>query len=435
MTRTLRFHVFAFAFAALATAMPAQAQITRDPTGVNVSSQDATTVFLTFGNLDGYVPDEALWCGELIPATPDVGNMCDPATIFGRLPLRLDLSRASGDQALTDIMSIPASVARRAYQAAEAGSESSFFYVRRFIDPTGAGPDQYVTVTCRLTGGGARVPLALLDVRIAFVTDTPLQSVAAGESPPPLSATIRYNGTGRLQGRWEVVTPGDEPPQRDDLLTEATLPDELRGTQRRYTELDRFNHFLPPTGEFTLPGPDVSRMPTDVPGPYLILLRIEASDDKEGDSSLDATGAGTGIVHSGAVAGFPLPPLRYYVAAPGSATPSFDARFRAVHPMAGVALPTREQVAFSWTPIAGATFYRLQIEAPDGGAVLSAVVEPPLTGYAAPSFLEERTAGGFRWRVLALGPDGGALARTEWRAARWSDGRDPNTTPSSGDES
>ena len=146
---------------ALALAQPATAQISRHPTGVNVSAQGATTVFLTFGNLDGYVADEALWCGELIPANPDIGSMCDPATIFGSLPLRVDLSRTSGEDGFTDIMSIPPSVARRAYQAAADGATSSFFYVRRFIDPSGVGPDQYVTVTCRLSGGGARVPFSL----------------------------------------------------------------------------------------------------------------------------------------------------------------------------------------------------------------------------------------------------------------------------------
>ena len=35
--------------------------------------------------------------------------------------------------------------------------------VRRFSGPSG---DRFVVVTCRLGGGGARVPLALTDVRI-----------------------------------------------------------------------------------------------------------------------------------------------------------------------------------------------------------------------------------------------------------------------------
>src|SRR5256885_11070398 len=139
-------------------AVPAAAQEIRvNPTGVNVNSQGATTVFLTFGNLNDYRPAEALWCGELIPASPGLGLKCNPQTIYGSLPTRYDLSRRSGNLAFTDIMSIPPSVARRAYQAATTGVDSRFFYVRRFIGAAGS-PDQYVAVTCRLTGGSARVP-------------------------------------------------------------------------------------------------------------------------------------------------------------------------------------------------------------------------------------------------------------------------------------
>ena len=101
-------------------------------------------------------------------------------------------------------MSIPPSVARRAYQAAEAGETSSFFYVRRFVSTRG-GPDEYVFVTCRLTGGGARTPLALLDVQLAFGDDLDVFSVERDATLPPVTARIAYNGTGRLRGRWEVV--------------------------------------------------------------------------------------------------------------------------------------------------------------------------------------------------------------------------------------
>ncbi|HEY0873523.1 MAG TPA: hypothetical protein VGD94_08630, partial [Vicinamibacterales bacterium] len=282
-----------------------------DPTGVNVNTQGATTVFLTFGGLNGRQPAEALWCGELIPAAPDIGFKCNPATIFGSLPLRFDRSVRDGRR-FTDIMSIPPSVSRRAYQAAEAGAASAFFYVRRFVSP-GGGPDEYVAVTCRLAGGGARVPLALLDVRLGFAADEPVLFLPAGESPPPVSAQITYTGTGRLRGRWEVVLPGEELPTPQDLLPEASLPPDQRGLQRRYTPLDRFNVFLPPVGRMTLPGPDVARLPTSVDGTYFLLLRVEATDDKEADSNLANAGAGQGIVHSGAVAGFPLPMLRYVV--------------------------------------------------------------------------------------------------------------------------
>src|SRR5690606_10261608 len=168
-------------------------------------------------------------------ALPEIGQRCDPATIFGHLPVRHDLSRASGIDGFTDIMSIPPSVARRAYQAAARADASEFFYVRRFVDPTG-GPDEYVTVTCRLTDGGARTPFGITDVRIAFRTKEAVPAITTGALPPPIEARIAFNGTGRLRARWEIVRPGEDRPTAEDLLPEAALPLELRGQQRRFTE-------------------------------------------------------------------------------------------------------------------------------------------------------------------------------------------------------
>jgi len=404
--------------AAAAWAAPAGAQIQRDPNGVNVNAFGATTVFLTFGNLQGMVPVEATWCGELVDAAPDVGRKCAPGTIFGRLPIRYDLSRVSAARdGFTDIMSIPASVARRAYQAAERGENSAFFYVRRFTDPAGARPDEYVFVTCRLAGGGARVPFALLDVRLEFDTEDLVLSLERGGTPPPIRAPIRYNGTGRLIGRWEVVLPGEEPPTSDDLLTEATLPPELRGTQRRFTEVERFNVFLPPTGDFTLEGPDPETLPTHMKGLYMILLRIEADDDKEGDSNLGNAGAGEGLVHGGAVAGFPIPPLRYYVGT-GGELGLVTGAIGLVQPEAGRDLDPDEPLVFSWTQISAAALYRIEFRDAGGDEVLAALRQPGVASYRAPEWLRERVgANPFTWRVAALDAEGEPIAETEWRAA------------------
>src|SRR6476646_801304 len=97
------------------------AQIAVNPTGLNVSTQTPTSAFLTFGNLNNQIPAEATWCGELIPAAPALGVKCNPATIFGVIPARYNRAQASGVKAYTDIMTLPASVARRAYQAAVNG--------------------------------------------------------------------------------------------------------------------------------------------------------------------------------------------------------------------------------------------------------------------------------------------------------------------------
>lgn len=394
------------------------AQIRVNPTGVNVNMNGATTVFLTFGGLGNYRPVEATWCGELVSAAPDGGLKCNPATIFGRLPIRFDQSRLSGIAGFTDIMSIPPSVARRAYQAAQTGQNSSFFYVRRFVSSAG-GADQYVVVTCRMAGGGARVPFSLVDVSIKFDVETPILFLKPGEVAPPLSARILYNGTGRLKGRWEIVFPGEQAPAARDLLTEATLPIEERGSQRRYTELDRFNVFLPPTGEYLLPGPDVSRVPTTTEGAYLLLLRVEVSDDKEADSNLGSAGAGTGVVHAGAVAGFPLPPLRYVVGAGNSDLSETIAstQLRALAPVADAALGAESPIDFTWTEVgARSAYFRVEIRNAAGEEVLAAIVPRGPGLYRAPPWLRERTTGtALGWRVLALDLLGRRISETRWQ--------------------
>lgn len=406
-------------------AAPLHGQIRVNPTGVNVNAQGATTVFLTFGGVTDYVPAEAFWCGELIPAAPAIGNQCDPSTLFGTLPARYDLSRTSGIGGFTDIMSIPPSVARRAYQAAVDGSTSSFFYVRRFQSLSGL-PDQYVAVTCRMTGGGARVPFAITGVDLGFDVETPVLFVASGTELPDLSAEITYNGTGTLKGRWEVVLPGETPPEEFDLFTEGTLPAELRGTQRRFTEVERFNVFLPPTGRFTLRGPDPSRLPTGLDGGYQILLRVEASDDKEGDSSLGSAGAGDGVVHTGAVAGFALPTLRYFVGGGGSSELAAAATERAVMlglPFDAEVLDAGEAAHFTWEPDPRAALYRLEIENEAGDRLVQALLPRGTPGYDAPDWLAQRAGGRpIRWRVVIIDGSGSAVAHSDWRTLEWAGG-------------
>jgi hypothetical protein len=406
-------------FAALA---PAGAQVRVSPTGVSVNTMNATTVFLTFGGVGSLVPVEAFWCGETIPAAPDIGRRCDPSTIFGQLPARNNLSRTSSNGAFTDIMSIPPSVARRAYQAAVRGETSTFFYVRRFRNVAG-GPDEFVVVTCRLTGGGARVPFALTDVRIAFDPPVTVQHVKPGETLPTLSAVVTYNGTGRLAGRWEVVMPGEEPPTDNDLLTEATLPLSERAAQRRYLPVERFNVFLPPNGRTTLPGPDPKRLPTAAEGSYLVLLRVEATDDREGDSDLDAAGAGNGITHSGAVAGFPMPALRYVVGEGESVVAASGAAriMGLVSPNDSAAIPMDSVLVVRWIAEPAAALHRLEFVVADGGEQLhQAMVHRGVTAYEVPSFLRERATGRMvRWRVSALSAAGAVTRRSGWRVIRF----------------
>jgi hypothetical protein len=405
--------------AALLASDPAMAIRGVNPTGVNVRSNAPNTVFLTFQGLEvGERAVEALWCGELKPGVPGGAvtdfDPCVPGTLFGRLPLAFDRARPSvgiGQTNLTDIMTIPASVVRRAVQEGIEGRNSDFFYVRRFAG--GSGGDKWVVVTCRLGAGGARSPLSLTDVRLAAdaIPDaTRLLGVRPGERLPRVSATIQFNGTGQLKGRWELVRPGDPEPEPSDLLPEAALPLELRLTQRRYLVVSRFSQFLPPTGIARIEGPDPALLDTRVEGPYQLLLRIEATDDREANSEI---GAGV-IVKSGGVAGFPMPSLRYVVGASAPRPPVA----RAPQPLA-LMLPlddTRidpERAQFEWISQPGAVRYRIEVES-GGRLIATATTEgsryrPPLP------WLRERVRGDARWRVVALDGQGAIIAESDVR--------------------
>jgi hypothetical protein len=396
---------------------------------MNVYSQGATTVFLTYGNLGDYRPAETAWCGEVMPASPDIGTRCVPGTIYGSLPSRFDISRRSGNNAYTDVVSVPSAIARKAYQAAVAGENSEFFYVRRFVNPAG-GPDQFVAVTMRLSGNGAGAPFSLTDVQLGFGAKTgpsatgsdPLVLfVEPGGKIPPIRAEIKYTGAGRLKGRWEVVRPGDPLPEPRDLLSEASLPVEERGTQARFTQIARFNVFLPPGGRYTLAGPAPARIPNQIPGQYLLLFRVEASDDRENESDLSEVGAGAGFAQGGGAAGFPMPVLRYVVGGgdtqPATVTTASDLAL--LLPADGRALPPAAAVDFVWAGSAQAAFYRLEIEDASGSLILSAVLPRGVTRYRAPSWLKDRVGdGNLSWRVLALDQAGAQIGETARRSLR-----------------
>lgn len=385
----------------LAIASAAQA-VTVSPRGVNVRTFGATSVFLTFAGLNDQVLAEGLWCGAI-----NADQSCVSGTVFGQLPARNNRSRRSGQNNFTDIMTIPPSVARRAYQDALRGNSSEFFYVRRFVSTTGA-PDEFVAVTCRLAGGGARVPLALTEVRLQFESGQDVPAITTGETLPRFGANIAYNGTGRLKGRWEIVRPGEPLPTERDLLTEASLPIEERASQRRYTTLQRFDIFVPPTGRVFLPGPDPAAISKAIEGLNFILLRIEATNDREGNSE-----TGIGTVNSGGVAGFPLPVLRYFVT-------SEQSGLQLLQPSNNAQLSAKQPIRFQWQAVKDAVpselrsaliAYKLEIKQ-NSTVVLSALLTPTQTSYTAPSWLNEKTQQSLQWQVQVIGKDRSVLTNS-----------------------
>jgi hypothetical protein len=405
------------AFTILLAANAAAQDIKVSPSSVNAYSQGATTVFLTFSNVVNKRPADACFCGELVSAAPDIGFRCRPGTEFGCLPVRYDQSRLGSNSTYTDIMSVPPSVSRRAYLDAASGAEATFFYVRRFVSTVG-GPDEFVPVTLRLAGNGAAAPFSITEVKLSWGVDKPVLILKPDEKLPSIKAEITYTGTGRLVGRWELVKPGEQLPSERDLLTEATLPIEERGLQRRYTQLSRFNIYMPPAGRFTLPGPEWWRVPSHINGLYVVLLRIEAAED----ANPGLAAAGQARLATGGVAGFAMPVLRYYVGG-GSGLPDpaeAKGNLSLVAPADRSVFDENDFVDFNWTAVEGATLYRLEVETEASVPVLSAILPGGINNYRAPSWLREKVGdAGLRWRVLAFDQSRNQIGETPGRSLRF----------------
>ena len=415
------------AFAALIAIMATSAFAINavNPTGVNVRSNAPNTVFITFQSLE---PNEraveALWCGTVQPGigagSVTSSDPCVPGTLFGRLPLNFDRSRPTqgiGQKNFSDIMVIPASVVRRAVQEGIEGKNSDFFYVRHFSG--GSTGDKWVVVTCRLGAGGARSPLSLIDVKINFsgqADTTQLFVLRSGERLPRFSAEIQFNGSGQLKGRWELVRPGDSEPEANDLLTEATLPLELRNTQKRYLTVSRFSQFVVPNGTVRIDGPEPALLDTRVEGPYQVLLRIEATDDKEANSEI----GGGQLVKTGGVAGFPMPTLKYFVGDVAAASTIQKATSNLPNMSVDLMLPLTDAtvdaaraVTFEWIEVAGAKSYRVDVES---GGELIITTNTETTRYTPPpGWIASRVTGAALWRITALDANGRHLAQSVTR--------------------
>ncbi|MFQ5769674.1 MAG: hypothetical protein ACE5HX_04000, partial [bacterium] len=183
---------------------------------------------------------------------------------------------------------------------------------------------------------------------------------------------------------------------------------------------------LPPTGKYILPGPDMKKMPSAVDGLYMVLLRIEASDDKEGDSNLASVGASGGVIHSGAVAGFPMPPFRYYVGnSESELLTAKEGKLQLLLPKENAMAPFDKPVDFSWVEVKQAALYKLEVKDSQGQIVLSAILQSGVGTYRAPSWLRDRmTDGNLSWHLAALNFSGNAIQESGWRNLRMRNSND-----------
>jgi len=167
---------------------------------------------------------------------------------------------------------------------------------------------------------------------------------------------------------------------------------------------------LPPTGKFTLKLEHPEKVPLSAEGQYLLLLRIEATDDKESDSNLQVIGVGDGIVHSGAVAGFPMPTLKFFV---GGSDKKIWENTALLLPNETTVLAANQPIIFSWRELPNTAMYRLEVSENTSDLIFSAVLPSTQNVYRAPSWFFEKFGGkNLRWRVVALDEQGNITNQT-----------------------
>ena len=383
----------------------------------NVSSDLAQTLSYSFtGNSTVVTPGDGIFCFDLIGALPSgstvTGNPCAAGSEFARHPTvvsAFQYTRVGGFvRSVRETIRVPSAVSRFAREQ----NRARYYFVRNFL------PNQYAVVAIDLLGNVANQPIALTDMRMYFKQggEQPIVFVKRGSALPPIEAKINFTGSGWLRGAWEIVQPGDVEPTESDLITDASLPLEQRGLQRRYTVVGSFQQYLAAVGQATLTPPDLSRFPVTVNGGYRVLLRIFADPaiGAEGDARL-ASGS----------AGFALPTARYFVgsfASHGAKStlppmtinrPAPDHTFTAIEP-----------VSFGWQASADAAVYLLEAVDVTGRVVAAAQVPASAvelnSAYTAPQPWRTQAAkGSTRWRVTAYGRDGEPLARSDWRGVQF----------------
>jgi hypothetical protein len=123
------------------------------------------------------------------------------------------------------------------------------------------------------------------------------------------------------------------------------------------------------------------------------------------------------VLHSGGVAGFPMPVLRYYVGYGGEMIgPGGEPDVTLLEPAEGAMVAAGAIPTFRWRERGQAPFYRLDVRNGSGALVFSAVIERGTGTYAAPSWFHEKVGTGrARWRVVPLTSEGEPLTPSPWR--------------------
>ncbi len=266
------------------------------------------SVNITYDMAYSDIPANGFYCANLEPSVrpflPSTMQPCRADTIFAT-ENNSNFRMLSPDKA-QETINVPAAVSLYMYQRLRPTASSVFYFIRQFVGTT---PSVYIAIPLRISGAPSQTPLSLNRVELTFTSGggrQPMRVVQRDAPVGPLSATVDYQGTGVLKGRWEVVQPGDPEPTDLDLTAEASLNPQQQLLQQRFLQVGSFEQPLYAGRQVVVPGPAPDALPTSTPGRYLVLWRPEAT------LSNSASGRELQIALGG-MAGFIMPTLTYYV--------------------------------------------------------------------------------------------------------------------------
>ena len=156
-----------------------------------------------------------------------------------------------------------------------------------------------------------------------------------------------------------------------------------------------------------MPGPENWRIDKSVEGLYLLLFRVEASDAPNSASNI-----GGNTIPTGAVAGFAMPTLRYYV---GNSSNTNIRQITKTNFDSGEIEIQLLPVILRWKAVENTRIYRLEISDETDKTVFSAVVLSSAKQYQLPSFVRGLVASKqLKWRVTALDEVGKTLDESKF---------------------
>lgn len=285
------------------------------PNTYNVNAGHGQKVLARIENDSGQftVRGRGTFCFTFSPATG-----CDPPNVLGFQSVASSNFPSGFVDGFDVNISISALILNKVQVLMQQdASRALFFFVIELVPAAGvdlgngANVPFFVQVNFRMFGGSS-AGKALSITRIKLTSVLPgkpeVRNTIINEENRTLGEfclEIWYTGSGRVDGSWQLVTNNHPAPEKRDLMTEASLPENERRLQRNFLEVKQIRTYFGPKGyvKLTLP---FSAIPTDLRGLMLLFPRFEASRDRlsnvtGGNSLIGNTFVRTGLTMEGTV--------------------------------------------------------------------------------------------------------------------------------------